>query len=270
VIVDVSRKASIRREAIAVVKVDCRVSSVDFISGAMAVKSSWRFLPFLHPIPIAEVSPACIDDYVGVRVVAEERTGVEMDALLGALTLGLSALASRNPQGGIKELKVVEKAKGTTARTPLSPCSFENIEPKISEVVEGAGIWLTRASGCILLREGTLKLIEEGGVEKGDVVSTTKAISLMAVKRAWELIPWLPQPRIYGANVSIELRGGGLCLDLTVKSAGSDASIEAMFGAGLGLLNVWDMVKKYEKDELGNYPYTRIVDLTVVERRTVV
>ena len=43
--------------------------------------------------------------------------------------------------------------------------------------------------------------------------------------------------------------------------------MEALTAVTLALLNVWDMVKKYEKDERGQYPYTEITEVRVIEKR---
>ncbi len=40
--------------------------------------------------------------------------------------------------------------------------------------------------------------------------------------------------------------------------------MEALTGVVLALLTIWDMVKKYEKDESGAYPTTVIRDVRVV------
>ncbi|MEM4977333.1 MAG: cyclic pyranopterin monophosphate synthase MoaC, partial [Desulfurococcaceae archaeon] len=42
--------------------------------------------------------------------------------------------------------------------------------------------------------------------------------------------------------------------------------MEALVGVAIALLNVWDMVKKYEKDEKGQYPYTAITEIKVLEK----
>ena len=43
--------------------------------------------------------------------------------------------------------------------------------------------------------------------------------------------------------------------------------MEALTAVTVALLTVWDMVKKYEKDERGQYPYTRIEYVRVVEKK---
>ena len=42
--------------------------------------------------------------------------------------------------------------------------------------------------------------------------------------------------------------------------------MEALTGAAAALLTIWDMVKKYEKDERGQYPDTRIEWIRVEEK----
>jgi cyclic pyranopterin phosphate synthase len=41
--------------------------------------------------------------------------------------------------------------------------------------------------------------------------------------------------------------------------------MEAVFATGVALLAVWDMVKKYEKDERGQYPHTVIREIRVLK-----
>jgi len=43
--------------------------------------------------------------------------------------------------------------------------------------------------------------------------------------------------------------------------------IEAITGVTAALLNVWDKVEYLEKDEMGNYSETDIVDIMVLEKR---
>jgi len=42
--------------------------------------------------------------------------------------------------------------------------------------------------------------------------------------------------------------------------------MEALVGVMTALLNIWDVVKKYEKDEQGQYPETRIGNVRVVKK----
>ena len=42
--------------------------------------------------------------------------------------------------------------------------------------------------------------------------------------------------------------------------------MEALTGVSVALLTIWDMVKAVEKDENGQYPFTSIEDIHVVEK----
>jgi len=42
--------------------------------------------------------------------------------------------------------------------------------------------------------------------------------------------------------------------------------MEALTGVGVALLNIWDVVKAYEKDEKGQYPSTRIEEIRVLRK----
>jgi len=51
---------------------------------------------------------------------------------------------------------------------------------------------------------------------------------------------------------------------VTVKAeAKTGVEMEALYGVSVALLNIWDMVKKYEKDKNGQYPYTEIRNIKV-------
>ena len=53
----------------------------------------------------------------------------------------------------------------------------------------------------------------------------------------------------------------------TVKSiAKTGVEMEALMGVNIALLNIWDVVKMYEKDDNGQYPVTFMSDIKVVEK----
>lgn len=45
--------------------------------------------------------------------------------------------------------------------------------------------------------------------------------------------------------------------------ARTGVEMEALTAVSVALLNIWDMVKKYEKDEKGLYPRTKIEEIIV-------
>lgn len=124
-----------------------------------------------------------------------------------------------------------------------------------------------RARGFIRLTEESLRRIREGRVEKGDVYSVAKVAAILAVKRTPELVPLCHPIPITGVEVDVQALDDGVGVEVTVKSFGkTGVEMEALAGVSAALLAVWDMVKKYEKDERGQYPHTKIERIEVVEK----
>lgn len=127
---------------------------------------------------------------------------------------------------------------------------------------------IAKASGKIFLKQETINRIKNKEVEKGDALTIATVSALNAVKKVPDLIPFCHPIPIN--NVSIEFSYEGeniLKITCTVKSnAKTGVELEALTGASVALLNVWDVVKKHEKDENGQYPNTQITDIKVEEK----
>ena len=123
------------------------------------------------------------------------------------------------------------------------------------------------AIGRIKLKKETIERIMRGEIEKGDVISASKLVAIMAVKRTPELLPLCHPIQITGVNVDIYPIQNGLEVKVTVKAtAKTGVEMEALAGVSAALLNIWDMVKKYEKDENGQYPHTEIYSIRVISK----
>jgi cyclic pyranopterin phosphate synthase len=124
------------------------------------------------------------------------------------------------------------------------------------------------ASGRIYLRAETLMAIREGSVVKGNVLATARVAATIAIKETSRLIP-MCHPIPIGA-VTIDFAEGEGFIEATVrvKSLGkTGVEMEALTGASIALLTIWDMVKSAEKDKDGQYPVTRISEIRVLEKR---
>lgn len=120
------------------------------------------------------------------------------------------------------------------------------------------------ASGRIVLREETVRRIREGLIEKGDVESVASVAAILAVKNTPSILPLCHPIAITGVDVGFSYGDDYVEVRVTVRAkAETGVEMEALTGATVALLTIWDMVKKYEKDEGGQYPYTRIVDVRV-------
>ena len=124
------------------------------------------------------------------------------------------------------------------------------------------------AEGFIRLRKETVSLIRKGKIEKGDVVSVAKVAGILAAKRTHELIPLCHPIPLEAVEVDVIVEDEGVRVRSYVKAHyKTGVEMEALTAVATALLTVWDMVKKYEKDETGNYPSTRIEEIKVVEKR---
>ncbi len=124
------------------------------------------------------------------------------------------------------------------------------------------------AEGIIKLRKETLDRIMKGEVEKGNVFEITKATAIQAAKLTPQLLPFCHPIRLTNVKVRFErIDAERLKVSVTVKAVErTGVEMEALTAVSLALLNIWDMVKKYEKDERGQYPYTAIESIRVIEK----
>ncbi len=123
------------------------------------------------------------------------------------------------------------------------------------------------ARGFIRLRKETIEAIREGKVPKGDVLNVARIAAIQAVKRTWDLLPLCHPIPITSVSVDFNVREDGVEVTVTVKATSkTGVEMEALTGASIALLTVWDMVKALEKDEEGQYPYTSIQEIKVVEK----
>ena len=123
------------------------------------------------------------------------------------------------------------------------------------------------ASGRIKLKRSTLDRIRKGRVEKGDPISLAEIAGIIAAKRTHELLPLCHPLKIERTTVETSLVPSGIEVTVTVSAnEKTGVEMEALTATSVALLNIWDMVKPYEKDERGQYPATRIETVRVVNK----
>ncbi|MFW9784754.1 MAG: cyclic pyranopterin monophosphate synthase MoaC [Candidatus Heimdallarchaeota archaeon] len=124
------------------------------------------------------------------------------------------------------------------------------------------------ASGRIRLSKNTIEKIKNYQVEKGDVFTIAKVAAINAVKKVPDLIPFCHPIPITNVKVDFSIENQNIikCL-CTVKSiAQTGVEMEALSGVSIALLNIWDVVKMYEKDKNGQYPFTEIFNINVEKK----
>jgi cyclic pyranopterin phosphate synthase len=120
------------------------------------------------------------------------------------------------------------------------------------------------ASGRIQMRKSTAELIRSGRVEKGDPICVAEIAAIMAAKNASQIIPLCHPIQI--THVHLEHRLGEDYLEVRARvraASKTGVEMEALAAVSAFLLTVWDMVKMYEKDEGGQYPFTEINSIRV-------
>ncbi len=100
------------------------------------------------------------------------------------------------------------------------------------------------AEALVAVRPETVEAIRRGEIPKGSVAEVTKAAALLGLKRTPDLLPFChPIPIEHGA-VKVDLEEGAVRVRVEVTAiARTGVEVEAMTGAAIAALNVYDMVK---------------------------
>jgi cyclic pyranopterin phosphate synthase len=123
------------------------------------------------------------------------------------------------------------------------------------------------AEGDIVLREETIKAIKNNDVPKGDVLTVAKTSAIISVKRTPEIIPGCHPIPLTHVGIYFKIKGSKIIAVCEVSSESkTGVEMEALTGVTIALLTIWDMVKEMEKDDKGQYPYTSIGNIRIVEK----
>ena len=121
--------------------------------------------------------------------------------------------------------------------------------------------------GALRLRPATATAVRTGQVEKGDPVAAGELAGLLAMKRTPELIPHCHPVPLTGSRVTITPTPSGVAVEAEAEALWrTGVEMEALVGATIALLTVWDMVKYLEKDRDGQYPITRLGPVRVARK----
>lgn len=123
------------------------------------------------------------------------------------------------------------------------------------------------ARGRIRLKKSTISAIKGDRLPKGDVLTVSKVAAVMAVKRTPGLIPACHVIPITHVEVDYESDAGSVTVTCRVVSTSkTGVEMEALTGASVALLTIWDMTKELEKDKRGQYPTTSIEGIRVLRK----
>jgi len=123
------------------------------------------------------------------------------------------------------------------------------------------------ATGEIRLKKETIKKIKNGEVEKGDPVQIATLSGIQGAKLTPIVIPLCHSLFLESTNIKFEFVDSGLKATATVVATGkTGVEMEALTAVTTALLNIWDVVKMYEKDKNGQYPFTEISNIHVIKK----
>jgi cyclic pyranopterin monophosphate synthase len=107
------------------------------------------------------------------------------------------------------------------------------------------------ARGSVTLMPGTIRLIKEMGIQKGDVVAVSRIAGIMAAKKTPELIPLCHPLQITSVSLDITLDEGNSKIDIEsrVKTVGqTGVEMEALTAVSVAALTIYDMCKAVDKE----------------------
>lgn len=118
------------------------------------------------------------------------------------------------------------------------------------------------AKGRVEMHPETAKLIADGGVKKGDVLSVARLAGIMGAKRTPDLIPLCHPLQLSSVEVDLRLHESEPAVEIvaTCKIAGrTGVEMEALTACSVAALTVYDMCKAVDKR-------MRITDIRVTHK----
>ena len=100
----------------------------------------------------------------------------------------------------------------------------------------------------VIMGDHAADAVAEGSMAKGDVLATVRVAAIQGVKRTADLIPLCHPLPVDSVEVDIERTDIGFEVTVTVSvQARTGVEMEAMTGAAIGGLTMYDMVKGVDR-----------------------
>ncbi len=104
------------------------------------------------------------------------------------------------------------------------------------------------AEAVVILSKSTRAALFEGSLPKGDATAVARVAAIQAAKRTADLIPLCHPLALSSVTVEIEEIDVGARLVVTVATTDrTGVEMEALTGASIGALTIYDMVKGIER-----------------------
>ncbi len=106
------------------------------------------------------------------------------------------------------------------------------------------------ARGQVQMKSGTLKLLTEGRMDKGNVLTTAKIAGIMAAKKTGEFIPLCHPLGLTGIDIdfTIDRKNSQVVIEAQVQTVGqTGVEMEALTAVSVAALTIYDMCKAVDK-----------------------
>ena len=106
------------------------------------------------------------------------------------------------------------------------------------------------AGGQVLMQPETLRLIREGAIKKGDVLTIARIAGIMAAKRTSEIIPLCHPIALTHLDVNLSIDEGASCvlIEATARTVGkTGVEMEALTAVSAAALTIYDMAKAVDR-----------------------
>ena len=116
---------------------------------------------------------------------------------------------------------------------------------------KGDTVRTATATGGVLVNAETFRLIQTGGMKKGDVLGTAQIAGIMGAKRTPDIIPMCHPILLKGVDVAFSLNEADLAVEITATARCTGATgveMEALTAVTVAALTVYDMCKAVQKD----------------------
>lgn len=108
-----------------------------------------------------------------------------------------------------------------------------------------------KARGQVKMKSGTLQLLSEGRLAKGNVLTTAKIAGIMAAKKTGELIPLCHPLGLTGIDIefTVDLANAQVVIESLVQTVGqTGVEMEALTAVSVAALTIYDMCKAVDKE----------------------
>lgn len=105
------------------------------------------------------------------------------------------------------------------------------------------------AEAVVAMTDELAERLFSGAIPKGDVLATVRLAGVMGAKRTPELIPLAHPIALTSVTVEVERHDRGVRIEATCGTTDrTGVEMEAMTGAGIAALTLYDMVKSIERE----------------------